>query len=179
MSFSRAQQPEFRMLVKRAWDRHCLADSVNPSDKAAHRAWYEAELLDATGHASTSDCGGGRDYDRAMAHFEALAGTGVKWNLRLHGGDAVRMLHEIRKVGGKEVDEHYLRAVARRMTGSDELPELHALSREVLVNVLGEVKRFVRRAAKRPPEEAKETVPVVSGFHRVRRGVVSPENCPF
>lgn len=180
MSFSRAQQPEFRKLVKAAWLEHCRAENAVAADKAAERTWYEAQLFEATGAGSSSDCNAGRDYDRAMAHFEAVAGAEVKWNLRIFDGDAKRILHGIREVSEEHaLDQDYLRGVAKRMLRRDDLPELHTLSREVLIRILGEVKRFVRRGLKRSPSEPCEAVPAVSGFHRVRRGHVSPENIPF
>ncbi len=180
MSFSRAQQPEFRKLVKLAWAAHCRMESLAETDKAGERAWYEAQLFEATGNSTSRACNAGRDYDRAMAHFETVAGSGVKWNLRLFGGDAKRILHQLREVSDEhQLDEEYLRGVARRMLNREYLPELHTLSRETLITILGEVKRHIRRALKRGPAEQDEVVPSVSGFHRVRRGVVSPENCPF
>lgn len=89
-----------------------------------------------------------------MAHFEALAGAGLKWNLRLYSGDARRMLHELGEVTEEHgIDEDYLRGVARRMLAVDDPPALHTLPREMLVRILGEVKRYVRRRLKRESAE--------------------------
>lgn len=167
MGFSRSQQGEFRKLVRAAWEGHCRTEGGAAQDKAAERTWYAGELRAATGHESSTACNGARDYERAMAHFEALAGTGVKWGLRVFGGDAKRMLHALHAAGaGPEVDEDYLRGVARRMLKRDDLPELHTLPRETLVAIVGEVRRHVRRAAKR-------------GAVNAGGGVVRAEDCPF
>lgn len=167
MSFSRAQQPEFRALVFAAWTAHCrhegLALSVKPD-----REWYEQELFIATRHTSTSDCNAGRDYDLAMARFEELAGTGIKWQMKVHHGDANRMLHDLGEEFGEEalkrhrVNEDYLRATARQSLRLDYLPELSKLSRKQCVLVLGEVKRWLRRAIKRdaaPVETIEPEIP--------------------
>lgn len=153
MGFSRAQQPGFRVMVAAAWSAHCRAEGCEAGAKP-DRAWYERELVFATGHHSTADCNAGRDYDRAMAHFEEIAGTGIKWQMRIHTGDAVRLLHELRQeVEAHDIDEDYLRGVARRMLRRDDLPELERLSREQLILILGEVKRFCRRRLKHATPE--------------------------
>lgn len=155
MSFSPRQQPEFRTLVKAAWQVHCRAEGMNPEAKTPERAWYEGELFAATGKYSTKECGGGRDYDLAMAHFEVLAGDGIKWQMRLFGGDARRIIHQLGEISAEhDLDEQYLRGVARRMLKTEVLPELHQMPREVLVSILGEVKRHVRRRLKREKVEA-------------------------
>lgn len=183
MSFSRAQQPEFRLLVKGAWAVHCRAENGDARDKAAERSWYERQLAAATGKASSSACNAGRDYDLAMAHFEACAGAGLKWNLRLYGGDAKRMLHEIHEVAEAHgIDEDYLRGCARRalgLGGEAELPELHTLPRELLIQIVGEVKRFVRRRMKR--EQAAHTKDDHFSPDETNRTAanVGADTCPF
>lgn len=149
MSFSRAQQPAWQKMIAAAWSEHCRAEGVEATPKP-DRSWYEQELFFATGQHSTADCNAGRDYDRAMAHFESITGGSIKWQMKLHSGDAVRLLHELRsEVAGHEIDEDYLRGVARRMLRTEHLPELSKLTREQLILILGEVKRFVRRRLKR------------------------------
>lgn len=148
MGFSRAQQPEFRALVAAAWLAYCRQENL-PLTLKLDRCWYERELFFATGHSSTSDCNAGRDYDRAMAHFEGVAGTGIRWQMKIHTGDSKRLLYELQKaVGEHEIDEDYLRAVARRMLKLDRMPELSKLTRDQLVMILGEVKRYIRRNLK-------------------------------
>ena len=153
MSFSREQQPRFRALVAAAWRVHCVDEGIPVTAKVG-REWYEQELFFATRKTSTTECGAGRDYDLAMAHFEELGRAGITWQMRLHTGDGRRLLHELREAVGEDaldahgVDEDYLRAVARRMLRVDFEPELGALSREQCILVLGEVKRWLRGAAR-------------------------------
>lgn len=160
MSFSRPQQPEFRSLVLHAWQAHCRAEGI-PATPKPDRSWYEQELFFSTGQHSTADCNAGRDYDRAMAHFESIAGGSIKWQMRIHTGDAVRLLHELRReVEAYDIDEDYLRGVARRMLRTEHLPELERLTREQLILILGEVKRFCRRRLKTegaPAEQLPQT----------------------
>lgn len=160
MSFSRAQQPEFRKLVAAAWQQHVRETGAT---KAQERAWYEAELWEATGHDSTTDCNAGRDYDLACAHFEALAGVSIRWQMKVHSGDATRIIWHLDEITRKHgIDAPYLRGIARQALRCEELPELADLPREQLIQILGETKRFVRRRKHRaevsaePPVEAAE-----------------------
>jgi hypothetical protein len=149
MGFSKGQQPEFRMLVKAAWRAYALQESLDPGTKP-DRGWYERELEFATGRSSTTECNAGRDYDLAMAHFEGVAGTGIKWQMKVHTGDAKRLLYELQKaVGEHDIDEDYLRGIARRMLRLERLPALETLTRDELIRILGEVKRYIRRRLKR------------------------------
>lgn len=158
MSFSRAQQPAWQTMIRAAWNAHCLHESIAPVPAKWDRSWYEQELYYAVKKTSTSDCNAGRDYDRAMAHFEALAGVGIKWQMKLHSGDAVRLLHELREaVGDYDIDEDYLRGVAQRMLKLEVLPALETLKREQLILILGEVKRYIRRHLKHARESGRIT----------------------
>lgn len=182
MSFSRAQQPAWQKMLDEAWAAHLLSQGeaqvprckckVRGSDCGCCR-WYLQELFFATGQHSTSECNAGRDYDRAMAHFESIAGNGIKWAMKIHSGDANRLLHELRAtVGGYEIDEDYLRGVARQMLQTEELPELEKLSRKQLILILGEVKRYVRRHLREVKlEELADELP--------EGAVIAGENEPF
>ncbi len=157
MSFSRRQQPEWQALIRAAWSAHCLAETTTVAPKF-DRSWYEQELFAATGHYSSADCNSGRDYELAMAHFEVIAGNSIKWQMKAHSGDARRILHELREsVGEHEIDEDYLRGVAKRMLRLTYLPQLETLSRQQLIIILGEVKRFIRRRLQHVAPTAIET----------------------
>lgn len=56
-----------------------------------------------------------------------------------------------------DIDDDYLRGVGQQMFRSEDI-ELADLSREQLIRILGEMKRFVRRRLKR--EEASAAVAV-------------------
>jgi len=158
VSFSRAQQPEFRKLLALAWARHCAAEGIVPVPAKHDRGWYEQELFAAVRKTSTTECNAGRDYDLVMAHFEALARAGIKWQMRVHNGDGRRLLHELRAAVGEDVldahgvDEAYLLRVAQH--GWPHIAELAELSREQCITVLGEVKRSLRRAKQHDAAEA-------------------------
>ena len=174
MSFSSGQQPELRNYVALSWAAHCMAVGIHSSAgrckgmKKGKRCgscdfcvWYGDALEGATGHRSSTVCNAGRDYDFFMRDLEVIHGQSIKWQMKAFQGDAVRMLHEIRVVSAEcELDEDYLRGVAMRMLQTEAIPELHTLSREVLIRILGEVKRFVRRKLKRElPATAEDARP--------------------
>lgn len=145
MSFSRAQQPEFRLLVAKAWREHCREHGLDCTPKP-DRAWYETELQLATGKSSTSDCNAGSDYEAAMSHFEALSGDGIKWQMRQFRGPANRIEHALKKLcADHEIAEDYMQRIARHSLRVEELPELHKLSKEQLLTILRACKQYVTR----------------------------------
>lgn len=153
--FTRKQQGVFRPMVLAAWNRHCSLhpEALQAADKAAaKRAWYEAELEAATGEATSARLDPKRDFEAAMAHFETEAGAGIYWNLRVYGADARRIAHNIRELcQAHEVDEDYMRGMARRSLGLSEfdpLPELASLKYSQLIVLMGELKRFLRRGGR-------------------------------
>ncbi len=160
MSFSRAQQPELRKLLSQAWPAHCREVEGDEADKCrtssrcgrcGYCSWYEQLLFTETGHTSSTDCNAGRDYDLVMAELERIARAGIKWQMKVHRGDATRLLHQLREAVGEyadAVDEDYLRAVAQNGLQLAEPPELRLLTREQLIIILGEVKRSLRRKKK-------------------------------
>jgi hypothetical protein len=150
MSFTRAQQPAWQGMIRAAWKAHCLREGLTSAPGQFDRGWYERELSFATGRTSTIECNAGRDYDFAMAHFEALAGSGIRWQMCAHTGDARRLLHELSRFSHTHhLDEDYLRKVARQMLRTPHLPHLAELTRAQLLVILGEVKRHLHRRTKR------------------------------
>lgn len=158
MGFSPGQQPELRLYLTLAWRRHCSDEGLEPSDrcrgsqrcgKCVYCAWYEAILFGATRKRSSKACNAGRDYDFLMRDLEIIHDQSQKWQLRACKGDAVRIIFELRKaVADHQIEEHYLRAVAKNMLLIDELPELETMEPEQLIIILGEVKRFIQRRLK-------------------------------
>lgn len=173
--FTPKQQGLFRPLVEAAWQKHfaahpaCLWASSQPSlalesfrpsvapdpktiEKRARRYWYESELLHATGKKTTKACDAKRDFTKAMAHFEALIGESIYWQLKLHGDDARRIAWNIRELcRANEVEEDYMRGMARQMLrlGDDcPLPALEAMEYRDLIIIMGELKRFLRRGGR-------------------------------
>lgn len=153
--FSQAQHGRFRPMVEAAWQRSCALDPtlLQGVDKdATKRAWYEAELEAATGETSTTKLDRKRDFTDAMAHFEALVGESIFWQMRQHGDDARRIAFNLREiVQQNDVDEVYMRAMARRMLripDDEPLPELGKMTYEQLIIIMGELKRFLRRGGR-------------------------------
>ncbi len=153
--FTKAQHGLFRPMVADAWKAYCshTPSALQAVDKAAaHRAWYEAELREATGKPSTTLCDPKRDFEHAMAHFETIVGNAIYWNLRAGGGDARRIAWNIREIcRANEVDEQYMQGVARRMlrlSDHQPLPELGLLQYQELIIIMGELKRFLRRGGR-------------------------------
>jgi hypothetical protein len=163
--FSRKQHGYYRPMVAAAWLRHCSFSNIAPhpysDDLALCRAWYEAELEAATGETSTTRLDRKRDFTAAMAHFETIAGESIYWNCRLYGDDARRIAFNLREVcRTNEVDEDYMRGMARRMLrlhDDDQLPELSKMTSEQLLIIMGELKRFIRRGGK--PRVHQEAMP--------------------
>ena len=95
MGFSPSQQGVYRPLVTAAWALHCERSGADKKDKSAYAAWYAAELKKATGQSSSKLLNKGRHYERACAHFEALADAGIKHQLALLQGDLWRIRHAV------------------------------------------------------------------------------------
>lgn len=158
LGFTPKQQPELRLYLTLSWKKHCLDEGLEPSDRCrgsqrcgrcVYCAWYEEILVGATRKRSSKACNAGRDYDFLMRDLEIIHGQSTKWQLRAANGDAIRIRHELRDaVENHQIDETYLRKVARNMLRVDELPELEEMEAEQLIIILGEVKRFIRRRLK-------------------------------
>jgi hypothetical protein len=146
MGFSRAQQPLWQALKAAAWLARCKREGW-PLTLKIDRDWYEQELFHATGKTSSTDCDAGRDYNLAMAHFEGLAGTGIRWQMRLYDQDVKRMMQVLRsdfresdlKVAG--VNEEYVLRCIRNGFGSKKPWQM---TRAELTAVLTGLKRHVR-----------------------------------
>lgn len=155
MSFSRAQQAEYRRLENAAWQLHARRQNIDLKDNAARDLWYRAELEKATGKRSTKDCDAGRHYERACAHFEELAEDGINHQVALVRGDLRRIRHAARQVnpawsGQFPTDaalETYVRGiVAQAFRGRDI--ELHRLNDGQIRIVTQAVRIAANRAEK-------------------------------
>jgi hypothetical protein len=162
--FSTKQQGHYRPMVEAAWKRACQLDAtlLQGADKAAtKRVWYENELEVATGKRSTLDLDRKRDFTAAMAHFETIVGESIYWNMRLYGDDARRVAFNLREICREsDVDEDYMRSMARRMlrlSPTQPLPELGQMSYQQLIIIMGELKRFLRRGGR--PHVKQEALP--------------------
>lgn len=162
--FSPGQQKHYRPLLEAAWITHCRTEKIPASlptdDNKAFRSWYEEELKIATGKPSTKFCDRKRDFTHAMAHFESIVGESIFWQIRLYGDDARRIAWNIRDiVRANEVEEDYMRGMARRMLRlADDcpLPSLDQMEYEDLIVIMGELKRFLRRGGRPGVKQGKD-----------------------
>jgi hypothetical protein len=163
VSFTRGQQPEFRKMLAEA----CKFCGIDPKG-SEYRKWYEMALFNAVRKTSTTDCNAGRDYDFVMAEFEVLGQSGIKWQRKAATGDAVRMLHEIRKTCGSaaDVDESYMLGIGARALCMPLCPPLHKLSREQLETILVACKQQVTREKVARGEREPQTGSVTKGVRR-------------
>jgi hypothetical protein len=153
MSFSVPQQCLYRPLVDAAWRAHCGRERVRPEDKVAKDAWYREQLRAALGIYTTKQCNRARDFEVLMAHFEAIAGDSIEWQLRMYRGDAKRIQYELGQLCQRhDIDEDYLRSIARQALQVDALPELHLLSADLIYRVLVAAKIYVTRQLQRGVE---------------------------
>ena len=95
MAFSPSQQGVYRPLVDAAWKLHSRRSGTPEKDKPARADWYAAELQNAIGSRSTKTANKGRHFERACAHFEALAEAGITHQLRLINGDLRRIKNAV------------------------------------------------------------------------------------
>ncbi len=157
MSFSRGQHAfHFRPLVAKAWAAHCRATMPPPAlaealerDNRAKDKWYRANLHEACGVYTSVELNQKDDFERAMAHFEAICGDDFTWQLKLLKGDARRALHEIQAVCREaDFDEDYAAGIARQALGLDTRPLLENLKAPKLVVVLRALKIQARRCVR-------------------------------
>lgn len=151
LGFSTSQQIKFRALVDRAWSAHCRANSIDPKSPLK-RAWYEGTLLAECGQDSTTKLDRTRGYEDAMAAFEAIVGDDIYWQMRRFSGDARRITHELSQVCHRhDKGEHYMRAIARQILQTDDLPELRTLDPRVLATILRALKIQLARDSRHAP----------------------------
>lgn len=185
--FSSGQQPELRLYLTLAWAKNCEDEGLNPADRCrgtrcgecVYCTWYEDILKRATGKKTSTACNAGRDYDFLMRDLEIIHGKVNRWQLRACKGDAVRIIYELRKaVEDHQIEEHYIRSVAKNMLQLDRLPALESLAPEQLIIILGEVKRFIRRKLKRE-RFATPTGTVAPGTILTGRVLSAPKQLDF
>lgn len=96
--FSRQQQGRyFRPQVARAWAAHCRRTSDNFFDAVAKDKWYRAALMECLQVYTTKECNQKEDFETAMAHFEAIEGVSIEWQMKAAHGDKIRVMWLINK----------------------------------------------------------------------------------
>ena len=149
MSFSPRQQGKVRPLVTAAWRAICKANNQPVKDPTERDLWYRAELLEAIGKDSTKTAGQTRDFERCMAHFEAIVGDSIYWQMAQFRGDARRILHEIDAICEKhKIDEDYLRRIARVALKFEAPPQLIDLTPDQLLIIVRAARIHARRKSR-------------------------------
>lgn len=141
MPFTKQQQGKYRPIVERAWQTHARESGIDPKSPAARRSWYENELLAAVGLNSTVALDQGRDFDQAIAHFEAIADDGeTYWQNKVESGDLRRILWTVFKkerpeIEGTRIDADYIGELASQMFRSKNPPPLRTLKKSQLTAI--------------------------------------------
>lgn len=134
MAFSPSQQGVYRPLVDAAWKLHSRRSGTPEKDKPSRADWYATELQKAIGSRSTKTANKGRHFERACAHFEALADAGITHQLRLIAGDLKRLKMAIGKINPAYLrdlgTDAQITSYAKGIAAQARLPqvELHELT---------------------------------------------------
>lgn len=145
LGFSPAQQGQFRPLLAAAWQAECRLSGADPTDQMAGREWYENELEVATGNRSSKECDKERDFEAAMAHFEAIVGESIYWQMRYYSGDARRIVFSVQKdFADFSADDAYMLSIARQEIGAS-VNDWKSLTAEHLFTIRRALKNQARR----------------------------------
>jgi hypothetical protein len=153
-------------MLKRAWAAHCSRTRTPRNDEIAYDRWYRAELHKCLGIYTTKQANRKGDFEKAMAHFEEIAGDSIEWQLKYYSGDARRVLHSIREICAEhDIDETYMRGVARlalshpdpdapvrsreEIESFDSLPDVSSLKVAQLIKVKQALKSYISRELKK------------------------------
>jgi hypothetical protein len=122
MSFSTREQGIYRPLVTGAWETHCAAEGIDPKDKIAKDAWYRAQLHECLGVWTTKQCNPTAHFRKACAHFEAIIGKSIFWQMQVAGGDIRTARHGLQTLAEEhDIDSAYIAGIAHQMF--DTTPE--------------------------------------------------------
>jgi hypothetical protein len=106
----------YQPMVDRAWLAHCERECITDSTAASKKDWERQELKRVFGVDSTRDLDKGKDFERAMAHFEELADAGIYWQVKVVNGDADRARHVLNEtISNLRLKPEYVDAIRRQM----------------------------------------------------------------
>ena len=177
MSFSKCQRSEFFPLRDAAWREHASKNRLEPKDPAAKDHWYREIMRDELGVFSSKQLSPLNDYCAAMAIMESIAGGSFErgkpqpgrrygerlfvpgrmhWNLRATQTESSRrLLYAVKEICREHaLEEHYVREVARRISGRGETPLLQQLNAEHLRKLLAALRIHVKRHLAPEEDEA-------------------------
>jgi hypothetical protein len=169
MAFSLPQRIKlFQPMVDRAWAAFCRRECITEETRASKDSWYRAELMKAFGVSTTKRLRKGKDFDKAMAHFEELADDGsIEWQMKLLNGDDKRARHRLWETcETMRFTPEYIAAIAEQMnlrTPTRELNASEALS--LRLALLYHVCRKQDRAVENFQSTRPESTPTPKGQH--------------
>lgn len=110
------------------------------SDSAAKDLWRRDMIIQWLGLYSTKQMSPTEDFEYAMMRFEELAGNGIRWRIKWETGAARRRVHVIHQICREyDLEETYVRGIARQALNLQELPLLERLSHydlDTLIKIL-------------------------------------------
>lgn len=106
----------YRPQVARAWAAHCGRTGESVFDHAARERWYRHQLVTRFNVYTTKQLDQKRDFEEAMALFEAIEGKSITWQLKAADGDKNRLRFLIReRCRILHGNEDYIQAVCDQM----------------------------------------------------------------
>lgn len=137
------------MMLTSAWEQHCREEGLDHTLAKAKDAWRRAQITKSTGCMSLTQVPGkGKKYIQLMAHMEVIARNGIDWQMKLTGADTRPIVHSIREICREhDLEEDYVRGVARKALKLDSLPLLDSLGAPQLLTVLQLLRMNVARMA--------------------------------
>ncbi len=107
----------YQPMVDQAWAAHCRREDITDSTAASKKDFERAELLKCFGVNTTKGLNKGKDFDKAMAHFEELLDDGsFTWQMKALNGDARRARHQLAEtVKLLRLEPGYIAAIQRQM----------------------------------------------------------------
>lgn len=130
---SDGQRRKFFALFNRAWQDWAARHGQDPADADARDTWRRDQLEIAAGVRSIRALGAGLDFNRVMAHFEAVIGDSIYWQQRLSQQAIAYVRHAI---GDPGLSADYLLGVARQSLSDPTLSDLSQLSEAVLKRLI-------------------------------------------
>ncbi|HEX8312764.1 MAG TPA: hypothetical protein VF614_15690 [Chthoniobacteraceae bacterium] len=149
MLLSPEQLKPFWMMLTVAWEQHCREHGVDHTDTNLKDAWRRDQVRKSTGKSSLTQVPRvGRKFIQLMADLEVITRSGITWQVKLHGAEKRPIIHTILEICREhDLDEHYMRGVARQALRLEALPQLEQLEVAQLLTVLQLLRMNVARMA--------------------------------
>lgn len=166
------QLKAYHALAKRAWETWAPGNGRDVTDRKAYDAWRHAEVETVTGKTSARDLNTTDDFERIMAHWEAICGDSIHWNLKAATAAFRRIRHVVQAANKDQqltIPESYVLAIAKQAGAAREsLSELTHQGEVTVIRALKiQVLRLLSNGSADPLQEthvgtAKKTKPLQS-----------------